>query len=57
MDRIKADASVRKEIHTRQLTRINSDTKARRDAGNQEQADMSVCIVIILNLDIDVFFH
>ena len=34
-DRIKADASVRKENHSRQLTEINSYTNARRDAGNK----------------------
>ena len=42
LDWIKADASVRKERHARQLMEINSDTKARRDAANQAEPDMSV---------------
>ena len=34
-----------------------SNTKARRGAVNQAEPDMSVCSVIILNLDIDVSVH
>ena len=34
-----------------------SNTKARRGAVNQAEPDMSVCSVIILNMDIDVFVH
>ena len=44
-DWIKADSSVRKARHARQLTEINSDTKARRDTGNQAEPDMSVLSV------------
>ena len=41
-DRIKNDANVSKAGVERQLTEINSDTKARRDNVNQDQPDMSV---------------
>ena len=45
-DRIKADASVSKARHARQLTEIKSDTKSRSDAGNQAEPYLSVCSVI-----------
>ena len=45
-NRIKADASVRKSRHARQLTQINSNTKARGGEGNQAEPDMGVCSVI-----------
>ena len=45
-NRIKAYASVREKRHARQLAEINSDTKARRDAGNKSETDMSVLRVI-----------
>ena len=44
-DRIKADAILRKAGVASQLTEINLDTKARRDAGNKSRPDMSVCSV------------
>ena len=37
-----AEASVIKSSHARHLTEINSDNKARRDAGNRAEPDMSV---------------
>ena len=37
--------------------KLISNTNARRDAVNQAEPDMSVCSVIILNIDIDVFVH
>ena len=40
-DQIKAYANVRKERHARQLNKIDSNTKARRDAGNKSEPDMS----------------
>ena len=46
LDRIKSDAILSKAGVARQLTEIHSDTKARRDAGNQAQPDMSVFRVI-----------
>ena len=37
---------MRKERYARQLTEINSDTKARRDTGNKAEPEMSVCPII-----------
>ena len=45
-DQIKADASVRKERHASQSTEIESDTKAKEDAGNKSEPDISVRCVI-----------
>ena len=45
-DRIKNDANVSKAGVERQLTEINSDTKANRYKGNQYQPEMSVFQVI-----------
>ena len=45
-DQIKVDASASKERQERQLTYINYYTKARRDAVNQAETDMSVHRVI-----------
>ena len=44
-DLIKADANVKKARVARKLTEIDSETKARRDAGNKALPDMSVCNV------------
>ena len=45
-DWIKSCASVRKDRHAKQLTEISSDSKARRDAGNKVEPEMSVFRVI-----------
>ena len=39
---INSDASDRKEIYVRQLTKINSDTKSRGDVSNKSEPDRSV---------------
>ena len=44
-DRIKEDANIKKARVESQLTEIDSDTKAGRDAGNKDRPHMIVCQV------------